>query len=156
MYTYLFPSVIAAVGWGILPLIDRFGMQDIDRFNYTSIKLLSYGIFGLIYICINIKSVTKNIKNAQNLNLLGLKFNPIFNAIISGLVSTIALVFYYTAISNKKFPLVNVTLVAYTVPVIVLTFLSYIFLNEQINLKMIAGIVITFIGLYITMTNNKN
>ena len=156
MYNYLFPSVIAAVGWGILPLIDRFGMQDIDRFNYTAVKLLSYGIFGIIYVFINLKSVVKNIKNAKNLNLLGFKFNPIFNAIISGLVSTIALIFYYTAISNKKFPLVNVTLVAYTLPVVVLTFLSYLFLNEKVNLKMIFGIVITFIGLYITMTNNEN
>ena len=156
MYNYLFPSVIAAVGWGITPIIDRYGMKHIEKFNYTSLKLFFFGFFGLIYIIYNFKNIISNIKEAESLRIFNIKYNPIINALLSGFISSIALIFYYSAISNIKFPIINVTLVSYTMPIIVLTLLSYIFLNEKINLKMVVGVIITFIGLYITITNNEN
>ena len=157
MYQFLVPSLIAAFGWGVNPLFDRFAMKTLDKLNYMSIRLVTMGIIGLLCIVYIIKNNNKNmsdefIKLKKNIWAL----NPIYCAIITAVIWCISILFYYTAISNTKNSVVNVTLISYTIPIIVLTILSYIFFNEKVSIKMILGMILTFIGLYITVKSNPN
>jgi drug/metabolite transporter (DMT)-like permease len=58
-------------------------------------------------------------------------------------------------LSDLKIPLVNITILSYTLPVIIVTILSFLFFNEKINLKKAIGLAITIFGIYFTITNDS-
>lgn len=145
MYSYLIPTLVSSLGWGLTPIIDRFGLKYVNTYNYLSIRLITIGICGLIYIL----CFRNNISFPINYG-----FNPIYYAILSGFVFSISLLFYYIALSDLKISIVNITILTYTVPFIIVTILSYLFFNEKINIKKALGIIVTMIGIYYTIINS--
>tara|TARA_B110001450_G_scaffold249362_1_gene266684 strand:+ start:958 stop:1437 length:480 start_codon:yes stop_codon:yes gene_type:complete len=156
MYNFLIPSLLAAFGWGVNPLFDRYAMKYLDKYSYIIIRLITTGLIGLIGLGIILRKNTKLKQAFNNLKTNIFKFNPIYCGIITAIIWCLSLLCYYTAISNIHIPIVNITLISYTAPIIFLTILAYIFYNEKINLHMIIGMMLTFIGLYITVTYNPN
>ena len=156
MYNFLIPSLLATFGWGVNPLFDRYAMKFLDKYSYIVIRLITTGVIGLIGLIIVLRKNTKLKYEFNNLkkNIFG--FNPIYCGILTAIIWCISLLCYYTAMTNINIPIVNITLISYTVPIIFLTILAYIFYNEKINLNMTIGMVLTFIGLYITVTSNPN
>jgi len=146
MYNYLFLTLLSSLGWGLTPIIDRQGLKYVDKYNYLSIRLITIGICGLFYIiCFG---------NNSN-KIVSTKFHPIFYAILSGIVWCISILFYYLALSDLRIPLVNITILSYTLPFILVTILSYLFFDEPINYKKAFGLGITIYGIYVTITNNS-
>ena len=156
MYNFLIPSLLAAFGWGVNPLFDRYAMKYLDKYSYMVIRLITIGIIGIIGLFLIIRKNSKLKHEFNNIKTNYFKFNPIYCGILTSIIWCLSLLCYYTAMTNISIPIVNITLISYTAPIIFLTILAYIFYNEKINLHMFIGMVLTFIGLYITVTSNPN
>ena len=138
-------SLIAALGWGISPVIDKYILQDLDYLSFLPFKLLTRALYGFIVLYIFNKRIRKNIKNNKiNNKMLALVF-------ASGTISFLAAVTYFKALADNKGNILIISMISYVLPVVVIAVLSTYFFKKTINKQMILGIVITFIGVYITM-----
>ena len=145
MYIYL--SLISALGWGISPILDKLVLQDIDYLAFTPMKLFTRGMFGLILGIIFRKKISENIKN----NKINIKNLLIILA--SGTISFLAALTYYKAISLDNGYMLNIAIISHILPIVVIGILSSIIFKRKITYKMIIGMIITFIGIYITIKN---
>ena len=149
---YLIASFISAIGWGVFPIIDRKILEYINAFTLVGVKGIMTGFVILLYFMFK-RSFGSDFKVAYkkkgNLLLL-LIFLSGFFAYGVGVLG------YTYAIDKQKASLTTIVLISYCVPVVIVTLLSTIIYKDKINLKMIAGILITLIGLSIVVVTNPN
>ena len=86
MYNFLIPSLLAAFGWGVNPLFDRYAMKFLDKYSYIVIRLITTGVIGLIGLIIVLRKNTKLKYEFNNLkkNIFG--FNPIYCGILTAII----------------------------------------------------------------------
>lgn len=148
LYNVLIPSLIASVGWGVGPLLDRKSLKILEN-DYETLfvlKMFLAGIFAIIFYF-----ATK-----KNINLSDDKIKNSFKYIIISafLLSIIGHYFYYKAMSKTKYTTL-VVLVSYVIPLLIVGFLSTILLNEKMNRGMLIGMFICLIGISIFVYNSN-
>lgn len=148
MYIYL--SLVSALGWGIAPVLDRLVLQNLDYLTFTPFKLLTRAIFGIILALVFREKIKKNIID-KKINAKVLLF-----ILASGTISFLAGLTYYKAIGLNNGYLLNVAIISHILPIVVIGILTSVVFKKKITKGMILGMVVTFIGIYITIRNTPN
>lgn len=148
MYIYL--SLISALGWGISPVLDKIVLKNLDYITFTPFKLLTRAFFGLILAMIFRKRIKKNIVNNK------INYKVLFFILVSGTISFLAGLTYFKAISLNSSNLLNISIISYILPIIVIGILNSVVFGKKITKEMITGIIITFVGIYITIKYTPN
>lgn len=155
MYNFVFPALIASVGWGISPFFDKIVVKNTDVETALTFKGLFYGLIGIIIFIFNAKHFLKikdkyyTLKQHNNTKIHLLVFSLI-SVFFSFVVGNIA---YLIAMDNNTGPTMFVPLIAYVMPLIFMTFISYFVTKEKINSRMLVGIGITIFGIAFTLYN---
>merc|ERR1711935_1100884 len=102
-------------------------MKYLDKYSYMVIRLITIGIIGVIGLFLIIRKNSKLKHEFNNIKTNYFKFNPIYCGILTSIIWCLSLLCYYTAMTNISIPIVNITLISYTAPIIFLTILAYIF-----------------------------
>lgn len=63
---------------------------------------------------------------------------------------------YYVALSSARSSIIQITLISFCLPVIIVAILSNIVYKDKINSKMVLGILLTLLGISITVIYNPN
>ena len=132
-------SILASIGWGISPFFDKksiIACNDLQAIFLMKFAWLSFFILicGLLY--------NKNTINTLNLIKAS---KPVFFASLALFVGHYAFIKALDYSSNTTM----VVLISYVLPLIIISILSYIFLNETINMGMIFGMIVTILGIVI-------
>jgi drug/metabolite transporter (DMT)-like permease len=152
MYNFILPSLVAALGWGISPFFEKIIIENTDFQTVLVFKGLIYGIFGLIMFLMNAKHF---LKIREKFAIIKEKKVPlIYLSVISVIFSyVIGNLAYLFAMGKNKHATMLVPLVAYVMPLIFMTIISYFITKENINIRMILGICITIFGIIFTLLN---
>lgn len=139
LYSVFFPSVLAALGWGISPIFDKKALNILDKDYQTLfiIKMIFIGIITFFYYLINKKIDFNDEKIRKSL---------IYIFVAALFASLLGHFFYYKALSMSKYT-TSVVLLTYILPLIFVALLSRIFLKEKINLGMVVGMIICLTGI---------
>ena len=148
MYIYL--SLISALGWGISPVLDKIVLKNLDYITFTPFKLLTRAFFGLILAMIFRKRIKTNIVNNK------INYKVLFFILVSATISFLAGLTYFKAISLNSSNLLNISIISYILPIIVIGILNSVVFGKKITKEMITGILITFVGIYITIKYTPN
>lgn len=144
----LVPSLIASIGWGISPIYDKKALTELDNDHNTVfiIKMIFLGIFAFIFYLLNDKKI-----NFQDKKFRKALKHLIISALLASLVGHY---FFYKALSKSKYTTL-VVLITYVLPLLFVTVLSSLFLNEKFNLGMICGMIICLMGITIFIYYSK-
>jgi uncharacterized membrane protein len=139
LYSVFFPSILAALGWGIAPIFDKKAISILEKDYQTLfiIKMIFTGIITLIYYLMT-KKIDFNDKKIRK-SLIYIFAAAIFASLMGHF-------FYYKALSMSKYT-TSVVLLTYILPLIFVALLSRIFLKEKINLGMVVGMIICLTGI---------
>jgi drug/metabolite transporter (DMT)-like permease len=156
MYEFVLPALIASVGWGISPFFEKIVLQNTDVETTLIYKGIFIGIMGLFVFLFNIKHFLK-IKEEYHVfeykqikvPLLVVSFIGAFFTYVIGNIA------YLIALNVNKGPTMFVPLISYIMPIVIITLISYFVMKEKINLKMIAGLIITIFGISFTLYNHE-
>ena len=135
----LIPILIPSILWGIYP---TFYTHSIKKLGYKNVYILAHTFNFLIisiYAFFNRNEIELfNYKNIKTYIIL----------FIGTILLSIAYFYFYKSIKicNKSYKVVSIT---YTLPVILATICSTIFLREKINLTNIMGISLALFGIYL-------
>ena len=132
-------ALLAALGWGISPFFDKksiIACNDLQAVFLMKFAWLSFFILlgGLFY-------------NKSKINILNLKraSMPVFFASLALFVGHYSFIKALDYSNNTTM----VVLISYVLPLVIIAILSYIFLNETINMGMLFGMIITILGIVI-------
>jgi drug/metabolite transporter (DMT)-like permease len=132
-------SLLAALGWGISPFFDKksiLACNDLQAVFLMKFAWLSFFILlgGLFYN-----------KNRINMNNIKKASKPVFFASLALFVGHYSFIKALDYSTNTTM----VVLISYVLPLIIIAILSYLFLNETINMGMLFGMIVTILGIVI-------
>lgn len=148
-YNVILSSVLAALGWGISPILDKQAMKTLDYKTISITRFLVFGLFAVVFFVWKLLSSHENIITRIDMSKRDYRLT-----VISSIAALLAYILYFYALGNST----NTNLVViltYILPLFVVSTLSYLFLNEKLNSGMIFGIVLIFAGIFI-FYNYKN
>ena len=138
----LIPSLLTGFSWGLSIIFDKYSLSKIDN-NYNTILLFKFIIGGLLalwfYVYTNNKVTLTEMFQFKNRT-------PFIFILLSSFALFIGHYFFYKALSKTNYTTL-VVLIAYVVPLILVSILSYFFLNEKINLGMVFSTLLCIIGI---------
>ena len=150
---YLVTSLIAAVGWSIPPLVDRFNLRYVNSISILTFRALIIGIIGIVTLLIITKKKQINIKEAVQKKgkiIIILLLVSAFSGYLLGHFG------FYTALGKSRGSIVPVVLISHCLPVILVAILAPIIYKDAINFKMILGIIVTLVGVCMVIFFNPN
>jgi len=145
MELFILYGIIAAFFWGIMGVAESVASQH-NLWGSLFIKYIIYGVGGLILVLIlkgytPLKTeITTFIKEKPK--IVGL----LCGCVVVGLMGTYFAFKSYVVCREYKGLAV---IIAYCVPVIIITIISYVFLKERYNLYAILGILMILGGVLI-------
>lgn len=150
---YLIPTIISGLGWGVAPLIDRYSLKYVDALTLVSVRSIILGLCGLILF--TILKLTKKNQLQSGYNLGKSKF--VMTMILAPVIAfSLGHMGNYIALGRSPESIGQIFLLSRGIIVIVISLLAVCVYRDKINLKMIIGIIITLIGLSITIMCNPN
>jgi len=150
---YLIPSFVSAFAFGICPIIDRYTSRTLNGLTLASSRGLITGICA-ISVFVIIKILNKNnLKEGYEE-----KGNLIFLlVIISGLLGfLLGHLGFYTALTTSRSSVIQILLITHSVPLIIVTILAKAVYGDKITIEMAIGILLTIIGMCLTVIYNPN
>ena len=148
----VFPSLIAAFGWGIAPIFDKLALNNLDN-NYYSVILYKFifgGIVSIFLLLLTFKKVLKfELQNKKHIK--GLVF-ILLSSITTFLLGNL---FYLKALSQAKYT-VEIVIITYVLPIFIVAILSYMFFKEKFNFKMCLGVLLSIFGIIVFVHGSHN
>jgi uncharacterized membrane protein len=149
----LFPSLLASLGWGIAPILDKEAMLINNNFKFIfSIKLIFISILTILVLAFLYKSLKKNYSEVPKKYRIKLLLLLFFSAISSFILGYY---FYFKALSNCKSTTL-VVLLTYVLPLLLVSILSSIFFKEKFNCGMIVGLLLSIMGICVFTYYSKS
>ena len=143
--------LVCSLGWGISPIFAKKSMENMSHMISVAFYGLFFGLLSIIILATlylrNPKTFTKDVSNYPR--GLGYAFLGAFAAYILG-----SLFFFFALKKSKNTALI--ILIGYVLPIIVGIILAKIIFNDKINSMMCLGMLITLIGLTITIKYKKD
>ena len=151
MLNPLVSVLVCSLGWGISPIFAKKSMENMPHMISTAFYGLFFGLISIIILASlylrNPNSFTKDVTNYPR--GLGYAFLGAFSAYILG-----SLFFFHALKKSKNTALI--ILIGYVLPIIVGLVFAKIIFNDKINGMMYLGMLITLIGLIITIKHKPN
>ena len=150
---YLVTSIISGIGWGIIPILDRYSSRYLDGFTLASTRGIVFGISAIMTFLTLLYLKKNRLKEGVSKGGKLLVFLLIISPIIGFFMGQML---YYVALSSARSSIIQITLISFCLPVIIVAILSNIVYKDEINTKMVLGILLTLIGISITVIYNPN
>lgn len=151
MLSPLASVLVCSLGWGISPIFAKKSMENMSHIISTAFYGLSFGLISIIILATlylrNPNSFSNDVSNYPR--GLGYAFLGAFFAYILG-----SLFFFFALSKSKNTALI--ILIGYVLPIIVGIVFAKILFNDKINGMMYLGMLITLIGLTITIKYKKD
>ena len=146
MSDIILPSIICSLGWGLAPIFEKRAMFYLPPVIAVAIFGLFFGFFGLLIFAylFAFKKPLIN-KNLKDLKIGG--FNIFIAAFLAYIIGTL---FFFIALGTSKLTSA-VILITYTLPILIGILATIFVLKEKVNYMMWLGIIITLLGLVITV-----
>ena len=150
---YLLTSIISGIGWGIIPVLDRYSSRYLDGMTLVSTRGIVLGISAistfltLLYLKKN--KLKEGVSKGGKLLVFLLIISPLIGFFMGQML-------YYIALSSARSSIIQITLISFCLPVIIVTILSKIIYKDKINKEVILGILLTLIGISMTVIYNPN
>ena len=150
---YLTTSIISGLGWGIIPLFDRFSSKYVDGVTLASSRGLTFGLCAIMTFLFLLyrgkNSLPEGYKKGGKLLLAFIIISPIIGFFMGHVA-------YYLSLVKARSSIIQVTLIAYCLPVVIVTLFTPILYNDKINWQTILGVIVTLIGISMTVIYNPN
>tara|TARA_B100001093_G_C26816535_1_gene1009986 strand:- start:1437 stop:1922 length:486 start_codon:yes stop_codon:yes gene_type:complete len=150
---YLVTSIISGIGWGIIPILDRYSSRYLDGLTLASTRGIVFGISAIMTFLTLLYLKKNKLKEGVSKGGKLLVFLLIISPIIGFFMGQML---YYVALSSARSSIIQITLISFCLPVIIVAILSNIVYKDEINTKMVLGILLTLIGISITVIYNPN
>jgi drug/metabolite transporter (DMT)-like permease len=151
MLELIIPSLMCSLGWGLSPIFDKKALFYLPPIMSVAILGIFFGIFGVILLSLLYywkPEIFK--KNKKDLSIgLWYLFLAAFLSYVGGYI------FFFLALGSSKTANI-VILIAYTLPIIIGILATVYMLNEKINPIMWIGVILTLLGLVITVKYKDN
>ena len=146
MLEVIIPSLMCSFGWGISPIFDKKALFYLPPIISVAILGIFFGIFGVILLSLLYYWKPEILKkNTKDLPIgIWYLFLAAFLSYVGGYI------FFFLALGSSNTANI-VILVAYTLPIIIGILATVYMLNEKINPIMWIGIILTLLGLVITV-----
>lgn len=135
--SYVIIALLIGLLGGLSPIINKHLLNKFNHATLLVVSSIAYSIFSIIYIWLNQKTISKEIKTVTYNDFFIISFEAIACAFL------VDLLFYYILKDNDSH---MVCVLIYTSPIFTFLF-AYMFLNETIHSYKIAGMFIVFLGL---------
>ena len=150
---YIISSLVAALGWGLIPLIDRYSSLYINGLTLASTRGLTLGMCALVIFLILLYKGKNNIKEGYkkrgNLLIFLLIISPMMGFLMGHLG-------YYYALGSSRESVIQIVLISHVGPLIITSILAPIIFKDKLNWKMVSGIILAIIGVAVTVIYNPN
>ena len=150
---YLFSSLISAIGWGTIPLIDRYSSRYLNGLTLASTRGLTFGLCAIIVFLVLMYKKQNNIKEGYEKRGKLLIFLVIISPMIGFLLGHLG---YYYALKSAPASIVQIVLISHCLPLIIVCLLAPIIYKDKINWQVGLGIILTIIGVSLTVVFNPN
>lgn len=127
---------LTSIFWGLNPYFYTKGIRAFNNYNFYILHGMIYTIIILLFIILNYKKI-KVFKNDSS---------DYIYPLTSSLLTALGIYFLYNSI-NKCKKSYKVVAITYTLPVILATFCSIVFLKESIKFTNIIGIILALLGI---------
>ena len=153
MMNYVIYSTIAAFGWAFASLIDRKAIENVNSYTMATLRTIVMGLSALLVLFIIKYKKIFNIKNTVTKS----GYNVYKLIIVSGLLSFfVGHIMYYKALNDSPSSLILITLISFALPVVIVSILSVCIYGDRLNYKMILGILLSILGISMTIIYNPN
>ena len=156
LMNYLLPAIISGIGWGIIPLFDRILLKYLDGLRVAGLRTTIMGICAVLilfyFILKNDRELFNGFKNGvtKNNKFLPFLFISPFIGFVFGHLA------YYTSLNLAPKSTTQVVLISHVLPLIIIAILAPCVYGDKINWQMILGIMLSLLGIYITVAYNPN
>ena len=145
-------SFAAAFGWGFSPIFARIPLKYIDSVSFVVVRAILVGLLCSLFAILYKKNDMIKFLDDNKTNA----YKPLIFLIIASLSVFFGNICYFSALKSNIKSMILVSLVAYLLPVIVISLASTLVYGDKINKEMIFGMVVTIIGVSIVVYFNPN
>lgn len=138
---------------GIIPLLDRYSSRYLNGLTLASSRGLVLGLCAVTIFTITYLRKKNNIKEGYKKGGNLLIFLVIISPIIGFMLGHLG---YYKALTSSRTSIIQIILISHFVPLIIVTLLAPLFYKDKINWQMVLGIILSIIGISITVIYNPN
>lgn len=150
---YLVPAIISGIGWGIVPLFDRVLLRYLDGLSVAGLRGITMGFCAIILISYLFYKkrdyILNGINSGGNKFLLILIISPLFGFFLGHLG-------FYTSLKLAASSATQVVLVSHCLPLILVAILAPCIYGDKINWQMMVGILLSILGITMTVVYNPN
>lgn len=155
--SYVLPSIVAATGWGIIPMMDRYTSKYLTGMVLASARGVVYGVCAfslLVFLTGLFKSKSDQFKDVfkrkdRNFIIMLLILSPIIGFTLGHLG-------FYVALSKSRDSVIQVVLISHCGALLITALLAWLIYNDEINIQMIIGIILSLLGIFMTVYYNPN
>ena len=151
MVNPLLAALVVGIGWGVCKKLKKKAMTHMSPLFSVIFLGLFFGLFASIILCImysqNKNLISENVTNFSS----GIK-NIFIGAVFAYFLGTL---FFFLSLGNFKNTTLTIFL-CYTLPIIIGIILAKIVFSSKMNNMMTLGIIITLIGITITLNYKEN
>lgn len=152
MIDSLMLSFAAAFGWGLSPIFARIVLKHLDGLAFVVLRGIILGLLCVAYTFLYKKQAVIKFLDENVVN----NYKPLIFLVIGSLSVFIGSICYFSALKSNIKSMILVSLVAYLLPVIVISLASTLVYGDKINKEMVFGMIITIIGISIVVYYNPN
>ena len=138
---------------GNYSIMDRYNLEYVNTITLVAIRAFIFSFVGIAIGVVAFYLKQFNIKEGYKKGGKLLLFMIIVSPVISYGLGHIG---FYKSLSLAKSSVLTITLISHGLPIIIVAILSTCIYGDKLNWKMIFGIVLTLIGLTMTILANPN
>lgn len=146
MNTYnIFIALFVAFLWGVQPVVHK---HLLGKYKYITIMLITVIVYFFLVASLSLymnKDIKRDIQRMPVKDLLILVILSLFTVFIGNML-------YYYVLKDHSPPVVSSLI--YASPLFTLI-LSYLFLNERINMYGVSGVIVMVFGILLIMENER-
>lgn len=139
---YIIYALLSAVFAGLVTILAKLGLKNIDATLATSIRAIIMAVFLTGVVVITNKFTLDNIKNIETKDWILIA--------VSGIAGAISWIFYFIALQNSKENTSQIAALDKLSLVFVFIF-AIIFLKEKLDIRVLVGVILMIIGAILTI-----
>lgn len=143
-FNIIFLAILISFLWGIQPVINKYLLERMDGITIMFITSIIYTICLLITGVFNYEIIIKDINNMNTNDYMWIIIITFFCIFVTNII-------YYYILKDNKTSVIS-TLICIS-PIFTLI-VAYFYINEQINIYAIIGILLTIIGVILILNND--
>lgn len=150
---YLSMSLIAAVSWGIFPLLDRYLSLYLNGVTMAFARGLVIGVVSIIMFTVFFLYKKTNLSEGYQKGGKMLIAILILSPLIAFGIGHLC---FYSALAKARTSLIQIFLITHCLPIVIVTIFATIIYKDKLCWQMVLGILLSLLGISLTVIYNPN